>query len=478
MLLFSQFLFGSTDQDRAIRIAKEIPVLEEDVIPLIIRIDISEDFKCATFVFPRYSSDEDNNILLNMGSIGRLIQVEKENIEENQIAIVHLRLVKLEEQENIQQIIQSHRTEIKSFSTFTGMIKLMMQMNQQASAEQLVQTMADDENLKSDMNFQASLATACLILAQVHRTKGEFQLALDLFLLSMNVFHRIVSPNAEELTPIYSNIGGMYFRLEDYDKSLEYFQLSLNTQLQASTPDLHAIGSFTKSIGAVYARQKKYPEAIKSFERTLKILRQCPEPYDDEVAATYDDLGDIYLLLSQSNEAIENYTKALEIQERIEPREPQTLARLYNTIGNIYLKLGRSKEALMHLKRGLEYSQEVLPLTHSAFALLYNNVGLMYFREGQHDDALKCYAKVLEIAAVSLPEDHSLVGVTLFNMGLCYSSQERYDEAIESMEKSTAQFLKTLPPDHSEILDNKKYIETIRQKKALKDIFNETTTSF
>jgi tetratricopeptide (TPR) repeat protein len=100
----------------------------------------------------------------------------------------------------------------------------------------------------------------------------------------------------------------------------------------------------------------------------------------------------------------------------------------------------------------------------------------MYYREGQHDDALKSYAKVLEIAAISLPENSSLVAVTFFNMGLCYSSQEKYDEAIESMEKSTEQFLKTLPPDHPEILDNKKYIETIRQKKILRDIFNGTTT--
>jgi hypothetical protein len=33
--------------------------------------------------------------------------------------------------------------------------------------------------------------------------------------------------------------------------------------------------------------------------------------------------------------------------------------------------------------------------------------------------------------------------------------------------------LKTLPPDHTDILENNKMIEIIRQKKVLKDIFNE-----
>ena len=102
----------------------------------------------------------------------------------------------------------------------------------------------------------------------------------------------------------------------------------------------------------------------------------------------------------------------------------------------------------------------------------------MYYREGQHEEAMRCYAKVLEIAAVSLPDNNTLVGVTFFNMWLCYSSQERFDEATESIEKSTVQFLKSLPPDHSDILENKKYIETIQQKKALKEIFQENTTNF
>jgi hypothetical protein len=59
-----------------------------------------------------------------------------------------------------------------------------------------------------------------------------------------------------------------------------------------------------------------------------------------------------------------------------------------------------------------------------------------------------------------------------------YSSQEKFDEAIESIEKSTVQFLKTLPPDHPDVMENKKYIESIRQKKILKGIFEENTISF
>lgn len=478
IIIFPQFLFGTTDQSRAIRIAKEIPPLNDDVIPLIIQVEISGDLRCANLNSHRYSVDEDNNILLNMSIMGNLIKIEKDSIKDDCVATIHVKLTKLTDERNLQQILETTRTEIKSFSPLVTLIKLMMQMNQHTSAEQLIQTLFNDENLKSDTNLQGSIAAACHILAQSQRNQDDYKHALDLYLISLETFQRIISPNAVELSSLYSNIGSMYFRLENYDKSQEFYQNALEINLRSNTPDFYSISSFTNSIGIIYTKQGKYPEAIKSFERTLKILEQSPEQHNAELAATYDDLGDAYFVQLKFVEALTNYSKAIEIQERIEPRNVQALATSYQTVGNIYLKLGQSKEALNHLKRALECFQEVLPSTHSTLALLHNNIGLMYFREEQYDEALKCYSKTLEAAAVSLPENHSLIGITLFNIGLAYSSQEKFEEAIESIEKSTKQFLKTLPPDHADIDENNKYIESIKQKQILKKIFQETTISF
>jgi len=478
IIIFPQFLFGSTDESRATRIAKEIPALNEDVIPLIIQVEISDDMKCANLNSQRYSIDEDNNVLLNMGITGRLIKIEKDNFRDNDIATIHVRLIKADSERNIHEILESSRAEIKSFSPFVTMIKLMIKMNQHASAEKLIQTLFNDENLKSDANFQGSIAAACHILAQSRRNQEEFKRALDLYLISLESFHRIISPNSVELSSLYSNIGSMYFRLENYEKAHEFYQKAIETQLHSHTPDLYSVSSFTNSIGIIYSREGKYPEAIKSFERTLKILQQIPEPNNAEIAATHDDLGDAYLLLSKYDEALNNYCKSLEIQENIQPRNHQTLGTCYHKVGNIYLRLGRSKEALVHLKNALENLQQVLPLTHPTFALLYNNTGLMYYRAEEYSEALKCYSKALEVAAIALPENHSLVGTTLFNIGLTYSSQGKFEEAIKSIEKSTEQFLKTLPPDHSDIMDNKKFIESIKQKQVLKNILEDTTINF
>ncbi|CAF3079977.1 unnamed protein product [Rotaria sp. Silwood2] len=473
LITFPQFLSGSTDQLRAIRVAKELPVQSEEYIPVIICIDIPANLKCANIRSRRYSIDNDNNVLLNMGIIGHLIKVEKENVNENQIASIHLTLVKCENQQKIQQILETKRTEIKSFSQLVTVIKLMITMNQNISAEHMVETMFNDDTLKADINTQTSIAASYLALATSRRSQDDFKRAVELYLLSLDAFLRFMSPNTLELTSLYGNIAGMYLRLDNCEKSHEYYQKALGVQLRSNTPDLLTICNYTNNIGIILSKQGKYSEAIKSFQRTLKILEQVTEPHDNELALAYDNAGDTYLVQLKYNDALYYYKKSIEIQERIVPRNPSTLGSSYYTVGNVYLKIGRSHESLTYLKLALECQQEYLPLTHPSFALLYNNIGLMYYREEQYSDALKSYFKSLEIASISLPENHSLVGITLFNVALVYSSQGKLDEAIESVEKSTEQFLKTLSPSHPDVVENRAYIESIKRKKILKELFDE-----
>lgn len=472
LLVFPQFLFASTDRERAIRIAQDLPLDNDDSIAIVIRIDLSEDCKCAARLT---LDDDDNDVLLNLGIMGKIIKI---NQSDDPLPEIHLRVIQSDEQQNLQQILDVTRVEIKGISAFVGMIKLMIQMNQQTVAEQLVQNMSGDEIFQSDVPFQGSLAASCHILAQLRRNQEDYQHALELYLLSLNIFLRITSSKSIELSALYSNIGSMYFRLDNYDKSQEFYQLALDTQLHSNTPDLYSVSSFTNSIGIIYTKQSKYPEAIVFFERTLKILQQCVEPHQAEIAATYEDLGDANIAQFKYDQALENYSKALQIHEELIPRNPQTIGALYQTIGNIYLKLGHSKDALKNLTSALENFQEILPATHPTFALLHNNIGLMHYKEERYAEALKCYTKTLEIATISLPENHSLVGITLFNIALTYASEEKFDQAMEAIEKSTEQFLKTLPPDHPDVLENQKYVEFIRQKKVLKGIFENNSISF
>jgi tetratricopeptide (TPR) repeat protein len=478
LLVFSQFLSGSTDLLHAIKIAKNLPRLSDEYIPVILHLNISSNLKCANTSSLRYLVDDDNDVLLNMGIMGRLVKAEKENNNENGIASIYLTLIKCENEKNIQRIIETKRKEAKGAAPFVSLIKLMMMMNQQARAEQLVQMIFDDDLLKSDPNLQGSLAASCHILGAACHARGDFKRAVELFHLSLDTFLRFVPADAVQLSPTYNNIGSMYFRQEDYEKAAEYHQKALNVQINSHNPNLSSIASYSNNVGVVQLKQGKYSDAAKSFDRALKILQQINQPNDPDLASTYDNLGDAHLLQDKYDEALTYYSKALEIQRLIEPRNSQALASFNNSIGNVYNKMHRYGDALVHFKRALECQQEYLPATHPSFASLYNNIGSMYYRQEQYADALPCYLKSLEIELMCLPENHPTIAVTHFNIATTYTGLGRFEDAILSTERSIEQLLKTLPPDHPEIIENRSYIETIKRKQMLKGLFDTNGTNF
>ena len=467
LLVFSQFLFGSTDLSKSIQIARKLPCLSEEYIPVVLHLNISSDLKCANRSSLRYNVDDDNDVLLNMSIMGRLTKIEKDINNQYGIASIYLTLVKLENETEIQRMLAIKRMEIKGAAPFVTLIKLMMTMNQQTRAEQLVQIIFDDESLKTDPNLQGSLAASCHILGAACHARGDFKRAVELFHLSLDTFLRFVPADAVQLSPTYNNIGSMYFRQDEFPKAIEYHQKALYVQLQSHSPNLNAIASYSNNVGVVQLKQGNYIDAAKSFERALKILLQINQPNDPDLASTYDNLGDAYLLQEKYEDALTYYSKALEIQRLVQPRNAQALFSFNNSIGNVYNKLHRYGDALTHFKRALEFQQEYLPPAHPSFASLYNNIGSMYYRQEQYEDALPCYLKSLEIELMCLPENHPTIAVTHFNIATTYTGLGRFDDAILSTERSIQQLLKTLPPDHPEIIENRSYIETIKRKRML-----------
>ncbi|CAF1102255.1 unnamed protein product [Adineta steineri] len=477
LLVFSQFLFASTDILKAIEIARKLPVLSDEYIPVILCLNITSNTKCANTSSLRYTVDDDNDVLLNMGMMGRLIKIEKSINNLYGIASIYLDLVDSKNERNLQEMIEIKRNEVKGAAPFITLIKLMMIMDQQARAEQLVQMIFDDETLKSDANLQGSLAAACHILGATCHAKGDFKRAAELFHLSLDTFLRFVPSDAVQLSPTYNNIGSMYFRQEEYTKAIEYHQKALDVQLNSTNPNLNAIASYSNNVGVVQLKQGNYIDAVKSFDRALKILLQINQSNDPDLASTYDNLADAYFFQDKYDNALTYYTKALEIQRLVQPRNPQALASFNNSIGNIYNKIHRYDDALVYFKRALECQQEYLPPTHPSFASLYNNIGSMYYRQEQYADALPYYLKSLEIELMCLPDNHPTIAVTHFNIATTYTGLGRFDDAIISTERSIEQLLKTLPPNHPEVIENRSYMETIKNKRILKGLFDTNATN-
>ena len=466
-LTFNQFLFGTTQLSRSIDIAKKLPRTSEDYLPVILHLDLSSNSRWANSSSLRYVADEDNDVLLNMGLIGRITRIDRDE----EIVGVHLKVVDLTSETNLQRLNDEKNEELTEGHPLSCLVKLMLAGGQENRAEQFVERLCQDESTRTDIHAQGSLAAACHAVGGVCHARNDYRRAIHFFQLSLETFLRFISADSEQLSPTYNNIGSMYFRLEEYDEALGYHNKALQVQLQASNPNLNSIASYSNNIGVVYLKQAKYPQAIQAFRRALKVILQLNKPNNGDLPSTYDNLGDAFLLQGNYEQALTHYNKALETQRSIEPRNGQALASFNNSIGNVYNKLQRYSDALVHFQRTLEIQQEYLPATHPSFASLYNNIGSMYYRQEQFTEALPFYLKSLEIELMSLPENHPTIAVTHFNIATTYTGLGRFDEAIASTQRSVDQLLKTLPPNHEEVLENQAYMEVIERKRMLKGLF-------
>ena len=472
-LTFNQFLFGTTHLSQSLESARALPRASDEILPVVLHLDLSSHSHWANSSSLRYLSDEENDVLLNMGLITRILRIDRDG----EVPVVHLKVVEQKNETNLQRLNDEKHEELIEGSPLVVLVKLMLAGNQENRAEQFVEELFNEESTRSDVHCQGALASACHVVGGSCHGRNDFHRAVHFFKLSLETFLRFVPEDSAQLSPTYNNIGSMYFRLEEYDDALKFHHKALQVQLQSPDPNLNSIVSYSNNIGVVFLKQKLFPQAIQAFRRALKILLQINQANNADLPSTYDNLGDAFLLQGNLEQALTNYTKALEIQRSIVPHNPQALASFNNSIGNVYNKLQRYSDALFHFQRTLENQLEYLPVTHPSFASLYNNIGSMFYRQEQFAEALPFYMKSLEIELMCLPANHPTIAVTHFNIATTYTGLGRFDEAIASTQRSVEQLLKTLPADHEEVIENQAYIQVIERKRMLKGLFRSDSTT-
>lgn len=206
-------------------------------------------------------------------------------------------------------------------------------------------------------------------LANTYLRQGEKELAVQEYLRAIDLNPDYVSS--------YTNLGGAYNELHQFDKALEMFQTALtfdpaDKELQANIrivkknrdkvagkittttktdkeDELKAIVSRNpddpnalNNLGAFYAQQGNFNEALKYFERAAAF-----EPDNNGI---YINLGNVYAIKGMHSKAKKAFNHVLDKNKR------EYIA--YLSLANIYKKEGNNELAIEMLNKYLLYSPE------------------------------------------------------------------------------------------------------------------------
>jgi len=202
----------------------------------------------------------------------------------------------------------------------------------------------DEDDLEYKIKILNELGSVYRRISQLDKSLEHHEQALNL-LSNYN--------DEDELTTTYVYLGIINDIKGNYDRALSYHQQAL--ELNKKQNDLRGIAGSIHNIGILYQKLEKYPQALDYYSRALKYWEKLNS--QSGLASTYNSLGGVNELTDNPKEALKYYKLALEIWEKSGSKNSISIA-LHN-IGSVYAELGNYEEAIKYLQQAIEIREEL-----------------------------------------------------------------------------------------------------------------------
>ena len=197
-------------------------------------------------------------------------------------------------------------------------------------------------------NYQWLVRCQVTIASVNQVTYSNYPVAMEYLLKAMGSAEKTNSSDA--MYSVWSNLGGTYFFIGDYENALHYFDKAL----EAAEKDGADIGktSLFNNIGEVYRLMGKYPEAIEFY---TKSLRADSSLYNVDLYES--NLADVYVRLNNLPLAFQYAFSSLAKAEQI--KDHYILAWVHGVLARAYLKKNMSDSSIYYANRGFAYSVKI-----------------------------------------------------------------------------------------------------------------------
>jgi len=142
---------------------------------------------------------------------------------------------------------------------------------------------------------------------------GNFQLdanvdsALVNYLKAVELSEKV--PNKEDLkAKIHSNLSGIYYLKEDYNKAITHSKIAANYQKILGNTQIEA--GILNNLGSIYYMQGKYKEALQMFQKALTLVGNGQEELDKKTRRS------TFINIAYAYSGLKNYKKAFEYQDK------------------------------------------------------------------------------------------------------------------------------------------------------------------
>jgi tetratricopeptide (TPR) repeat protein len=226
------------------------------------------------------------------------------------------------------------------------------------------------------IKYTKGYARALTVMGNAYWYEGIYEFAQNYYLLAARQYETV--NDSIGLAKTYNNIGEVYKKLDEYDKSLS-FLVKASALLKRDTPS-YSLTLY--NIGELYIRMNNIPEAKKYTEKSLAFARAGKN--QRVIAFNYWSLGALERMEKNYEGSLQYYIDSEKLWKDL--GEIRSMIQTYQDIAEIYREQGKYDEAEQFLKKAMLLATRI-----KVADLQVNN----YFRFSQIDSLRGNYKRAL-----------------------------------------------------------------------------------
>ncbi|UJR36168.1 hypothetical protein I4U23_028902 [Adineta vaga] len=220
-------------------------------------------------------------------------------------------------------------------------------------------------------------------LADIHRKKGNYNEARDLYLKSLEQMESLYGQNHPSIADIMNNLGMLLKKEGKYNEALDYFKQAVKIAKHYYGQEHSSIGMYLTNIGDIQRKQGDYKTAEATYKEALTSLEKSFGPNHIEVAEVLNSMGLVLKKRADYTNAELYYKRAIQIVHDTfgHDQEHYKLGIYYNNLADLDRKRNRFSDALQLYQRALSaiekrLVQNILKLQKFYIILVKFNINL------------------------------------------------------------------------------------------------------
>ncbi len=249
--------------------------------------------------------------------------------------------------------------------------------------------LSKDIREKHNGNNSPELAISIFGVAGMYLELGDYDSAIYYYQKAIKIDEQTLGLMHPYLAADYNNLGIVYYYKSDLNNAISEYKKALNIRLKTLPPTHVDIGSTYINIGTVLSDQGNYSAALSYLEKGLAIYTKTPQTYGSEIANCYLNMSMIYAHFNELEKSISFNEKSINIRKKIFGNENPELAVNYSGLAMNYAKLGNIKMSFEYQKKSLDIRLKKLKENNAVIAKTYSEFASLFYQNKEFHLALQ-----------------------------------------------------------------------------------------